>query len=333
MKVLITGGAGYIGSNISSVLLDNGHTPVIIDNFVNGRREFVDGRILYEGDIADSSLIRRIKSEHPEIDSCVHCAALIIVPESMENPYEYYTDNVTNSIKFFKTLSEIGINKILFSSSASIYDDVDDFIVTEESLLNPRSPYAKTKYIMEMALEDFCRAYHMQGISLRYFNPIGNDPKLRSGVYDKDPSHVLDKMLLVAEGRADSFTITGTDWNTRDGSGLRDYIHLWDLAEAHLAALLNFDSIFEGKSGYEVINIGRGEGITVKELLTSFERVYGHKLNLKYSSLRPGDVQGCYASADKAKEKLKWTARFTVDEAIESALNWIKNRGEVLKDF
>ena len=333
MKVLVTGGAGYIGSAICSMLIDNGHTPVILDNLSVGMQEFVEGRIFYKGDIADKNTITQIKEEHPDIDSCVHCAALIVVPESVLLPYEYYTENVVKSIALFKNLKEIGIGKVLFSSSASIYDDVNNFVVDEISPLNPRSPYARTKYMMEMVLSDFCLAYGMQGIALRYFNPIGNDPKLRSGLYHKESTHVLGKLLETVENEGKVFTVTGTGWPTRDGSGIRDYIHLWDLAAAHLAAILNFDSIFGGKPGYEVINIGRGDGVTVIELLKAFETVYGKKLNVAYSDPRPGDVAGCYTDAQKAKELLDWQAEYSIEDAIDSALKWIAHRSKVLKSF
>ena len=331
MKVLVTGGAGYIGSAICSMLIDNGHMPIILDNFSVGRREFVEGRVFYEGDIVDSDIIKKIKTEHPEIESCVHCAAFMVVPESVVSPYEYYTENVAKSIELFKSLNANGINKVLFSSSASIYDDVDSFVVDESSPLNPRSPYARTKYMMEMVLKDFCAAYNMQGISLRYFNPIGNDPQLRSGIYHKDPTLVLGRLLYTVENEGAIFTVTGTDWPTRDGSGIRDYIHLWDLASAHISALLSFDSIFNNKAGYEVINIGCGDGVTVIELLRAFENVYGKKLNVEYAGPRQGDVAGCYTDAKKAKEMLNWQAQYTIEDAIDSALKWIYHRKNVIK--
>jgi UDP-glucose 4-epimerase len=234
MKILVTGGAGYIGSTTCSALIDAGHTPVILDSLVNGRREFTRGRIFYEGDIADAALLKRIFAEHPDIACTIHFAALIVVPESVANPYEYYRENVGKSLDLFKTLSGLGCKRIIFSSSASIYDTVEGFMVREDSPLRPSSPYARTKYMMEMVLEDMCRAYGMKGIALRYFNPIGADPGMRTGPYDPAPTHVLGKMVSAALGKLDTFQITGTDWPTRDGTGIRDYIHIWDLARAHV---------------------------------------------------------------------------------------------------
>ncbi len=169
MKVFVTGGAGYIGSTICSALLDAGHTPIILDSLVTGREEFTHGQIFYKGDIADKALVQKIFEEHPEIYATIHCAALIVVPEFVENPYEYYRENVAKSLEFFNTLKNLGHGRVVFSSSASIYDMVPNYMVTEESPLKPSSPYARTKYMMEMILRDFCKAYQMEGIALRYF--------------------------------------------------------------------------------------------------------------------------------------------------------------------
>ena len=199
MKVLITGGAGYIGSTIASALEDSGHTPVILDSLITGKREFTRGRSFYEGDIADSALLERIFKEHPDIYAGIHCAALIIVPESTAKPYEYYQDNVAKSLELFRALSDLGCKRLVFSSSASIYDVVPGFMVTEAAPLNPSSPYARTKYMMEMILRDFCAAYGMRGIALRYFNPIGADPKMRTGLHVDSPIHILGRLVRSEE--------------------------------------------------------------------------------------------------------------------------------------
>ncbi|MEW6505153.1 MAG: UDP-glucose 4-epimerase GalE [Chloroflexota bacterium] len=334
MKFLITGGAGYIGSTIASALLDAGHTPVILDNLSVGKREFVRDRIFYEGDIADEALLERIFSEHPDIQATVHCAALIIVPESVEKPYEYYRENVAKSLELFRVLNRLGYKMVLFSSSASIYDDVPGFMVTESSPLKPRSPYARTKYMMEMVLRDFCIAYGMKGIALRYFNPIGADPQLRSGIHVRYPSLVLGKMVDTVLGKQPYFELTGTDWPTRDGSGIRDYIHVWDLAEAHLKAVLEFDAVFQRAGNpldnYVVINLGTGRGVTVRELVAAFEKVYGQPLPVREMPPRPGDVAGAYANADTAERLLGWKAQRSIEEGIADALRWGKKRKEIL---
>lgn len=331
MKVLVTGGAGYIGSTIANALKDTGHTAVILDSLVTGQQVFTEGHIFYQGDIADRGLLERIFREHPDIHSTIHCAALIVVPESVEKPYLYYRENVCKSLELFKNLEELGYPRVVFSSSASIYDAVPGFKVTEDSPLKPSSPYARTKYMMEMVLEDLTKATSLRGIALRYFNPIGADPLYRSGIHVREPSHVLGKMVDVALGKLPEFQITGVDWPTRDGSGIRDYIHVWDLAMAHVKAVEQFDGIMQktGKT-YVVINLGTGNGVTVKELVAAFERVYGREIPKREAPPRPGDVAGAYANADRAWELLGWKAEHSIDEGIASALEWGKRRKAIL---
>ena len=331
MKVLVTGGAGYIGSTVCSALLDAGHTPVILDSLITGREEFTRCRTMYKGDISDVSLLERIFSEHPQIECAIHLAALIVVPDSVADPYEYYTENVSKSLTFFKFLLSKGVGKVVFSSSASIYDDAPDFLVTEKSPLNPRSPYAKTKYIIELILEDFCAAYDFKAISLRYFNVIGADPKLRSGLQSASPSHILGKLVSVAEGALDKVTITGVDWPTRDGTGLRDYIHVWDLARAHVLAVERFDkAVSASGAGYTPINLGCGAGVTVNEIIRAFEKVYGREIAKATAPPRAGDVAGAYADTAKARELLGWKAELSIEDAVKDALEWGKARKAAL---
>jgi len=334
MKVLITGGAGYIGSTIASLLEDNGHTPIILDSLITGRREFTKDRIFYEADIADRAMVRRVFTDHPDIYATIHCAALIVVPESVVRPYDYYYENVVKSMIFFKQLSDLGYPRVVFSSSAAIYDVVPGFMVTEESPLQPLSPYSRTKYMMEMVLKDFSHAYNLKAIALRYFNPIGADPKMRSGIHVQNPSHVLGKLVAVAMGEEPVFNLTGVDWPTRDGSGIRDYIHVWDLARAHLNAVERFDQVIaeaaEPETQYCVINLGTGKGVTVKELVAAFERVYGKPVPVSIQPPRPGDVAGAYANADKAERLLGWKAELPIEQGIADALKWGQIRETVL---
>jgi UDP-glucose 4-epimerase len=334
MKYLITGGAGYIGSTICSVLEDHGHTPIIMDSLITGRIEFTRGRIFYQADIADRAALERIFKEHADIQGTIHCAALIVVPDSVAHPYEYYKENVSKSMELFHHLSQLGCPRLVFSSSASIYDLTPGFMVTEQSPLKPQSPYARTKYMMEMVLEDFCRAYGLKGIALRYFNPIGADPQMRSGIYARNPSHILGKLVAVALGKDPVFNITGTQWPTRDGTGLRDYIHVWDLAQAHLNAIEAFDAIFarsqNPESSYQVINLGTGRGVTVREIVAAFEQVYGQKINTREMPPRPGDVAGAYANADTARRLLGWEAKLPIEQGIRDALKWGELRAKVL---
>ncbi len=336
MKVLITGGAGYIGSTIASALEDSGHTPIILDSLVTGRIEFTRGRTFYQADIADPRALETIFHDHPQIEATIHCAALIVVPDSVARPYEYYRENVAKSVELFKNLDRLGCRRIVFSSSASVYDTVPGYMVTETSPLRPGSPYARTKFMMEMVLQDFCRAYDLRGMALRYFNPIGADPQMRSGLHVKNPSLVLGKLVNTALGKEPVFNITGVDWPTRDGTGIRDYIHVWDLARAHVLAVEHFDEAFARSDRpderYLVINLGTGQGVTVKEIVTAFEKVYGQEINKREMPPRPGDVAGAYANADTALRLLGWKTELSLEQGIADALKWGEVREKIL-DF
>ncbi|MBN2534070.1 MAG: UDP-glucose 4-epimerase GalE [Spirochaetales bacterium] len=334
MKVLITGGAGYIGSTIASAMKDTGYTPVILDSLVTGKKEFVKDHIFYHGDICNRKLLEKIFADHNDISCTIHCAALIVVPESVIHPYKYYTENVCKSLEFFKSLIDLKYPRIIFSSSAAIYAPSPTFQVNEDSPLAAQCPYAMTKIIMESVLKDFCNAYPLQCISLRYFNPIGADPRLRTGPHDKNPTHLLGLLVETAAGRREVFQLTGVNWPTRDGSGIRDYIHVWDLATAHIAALKKFDEVIahdnSGARNYTIINLGTEKGVTVKEFIRAFEKTAGKKINIVETSPRPGDVAGGYASCEKALKLLGWKVTRSIEEGITDALAWDKKRPEVL---
>ena len=331
MKVLVTGGAGYIGSSTAKALEAAGHVPVILDSLLTGPRAFVRDRIFYEGDVADRALLRRIVHEHPDIDCTIHMAARIVVPESVTEPYAYYRDNVTKSLELFDELVQLDRPRVVFSSSASLYATVEGFEVDEDSPLDPPSPYARTKYMMEQILRDMAGATALRALILSYFNPIGSDPDLESGVYSREPSHVLGQLVLAATGRRDAFAVTGTQHPTKDGTGIRDYVHVWDLARAHVAAVEGFDTVLgQGGATDAVFNIGTGEGVTVRELLRTFERVFGRPVPTVDAPPRPGDAVGAYANVDKARDVLGWSSMLTLADGIESALAWNARRREVL---
>ena len=331
MKVLVTGGAGYIGSTTVKALEIAGHTPIILDSLLTGQRQFVGFRPFYEGDIADRALLRRIVDEHPDIDATVHMAARTVVAESVERPHEYYRDNVAKSLKMFDELVALGKPRVLFSSSASVYAVKADFQVFETDPVDPQSPYARTKLMTEQMLIDVAAATGLRAIILRYFNPIGSDPDLTTGIHAREPSHVLGQLVMAARGLRPSFTITGTDLPTRDGTGLRDYIHVWDLARAHVRAIERFDHALAAVGAPStIINLGSGEGVTVRELLAAFERVVGCPVPVSEAPPRPGDVVGAFANADKAADLLDWRTELSLDQAIASALAWGDKRKDVL---
>lgn len=330
MKILITGGAGFIGSTIASACSDAGHDPIIIDDLSQGLRPFAERFPFYQGDYSDEQLLEQVFSDHPTISSVVHCAAHTVVSDSVSEPLRYYQNNLSGLPAFVATLLRFGCNRLLFSSSAAIYaNPSSEFVVTEQSPLDPQSPYATTKMMAERLLSDAAAATDLRVISLRYFNPIGSDPQLRTGLQHPRPSHVLGKIMTAAE-TGSQFTVTGTDWPTRDGSGLRDYIHVWDLAQAHLAALDAFDTIVSDDHPSVPINIGTGSGTTVFELIHAFESVTETALKVVGGPRRPGDVAGACASADLAFTALGWRPRLSLHRGIHDALQW---REKLLSTF
>ncbi|MGI8870101.1 MAG: UDP-glucose 4-epimerase GalE [Mycobacteriales bacterium] len=331
MKVLVLGGAGYIGSTTAKALEQAGHTPIILDSLLTGPRAFVRDRIFYEGDIADRALLRKAVSEHPDLNCTIHMAARVVVPESVQRPYEYYRDNVAKSLEVYDELVALGKPRVVFSSSASLYALTDSFEVTEDDPLDPPSPYARTKAMMEQILQDMTAATDLRALILRYFNPVGSDPDLESGVHTREPSHVLGQLVRAARGQRDAFAITGTEHPTRDGTGIRDYVHVWDLAQVHVRAVERFDDVL-ARSGSTsvVINVGTGRGVTVRELIAAFERVLGRTLPVTEAPPRPGDAVGAFANVDRAAELLDWRASLSLEDAIASALAWAEKRQSVL---
>ena len=324
VKVLISGGAGYIGSTVASRLRDEGFEVVVLDNLITGRREFVEGLTFYEGDIDDRALLDRIYEEHPDIAVVLHFAALIVVPDSVADPLGYYEANISKSLAF-------GCSQLVFSSSASIYAVSEDFSVDESSELAPTSPYARSKAMFEVMLQDIAAASDLNVLSLRYFNPIGSDPKFRTGLQIASPSHALGKLIEAHRGDTE-FQITGTDYPTRDGSGIRDYVNVWDLAEAHVAAVREGAKI-AADSAYQVINLGTGEGTTVRELVAAFESVVGKSVRVVEAPRRPGDSAGAFTRSRKAAELLNWTASSSLEDGIASTLEWFERRKLILPDL
>ena len=258
-------------------------------------------------------------------------AARIVAPESVAEPYEYYRDNVAKSLELFDQLGRLGQSRIIFSSSASVYAAAKSFEVFEDSPLDPQSPYARTKQVMEMILADLAASGPLRAIILRYFNPIGSDPYLRSGVYAREPSHVLGQILMAARGQREAFMVTGTDYPTRDGTGLRDYIHVWDLALAHVRAVERFDEVLQ-RAGEptSIINLGTGSGVTVRELISTVERVLGRRVPVRDAPRRPGDVVGSFANVDKARTTLNWSTQHSLEDGVRSALEWAAKRKDIL---
>jgi len=326
MTVLIAGGAGYIGSTIASACSDAGISPVILDSLVTGRREFAASGTFYHGDIADGTLIDRIFAEHQDISAVIHAAALIVVPDSVADPVGYYGANVAKSLQFAAHLLRNGCRRLIFSSSAAIYRANADLTVDEDSVIDPQSPYARTKAVCEAMFADIAGAQPMRVLSLRYFNPVGADPKMRTGLQLRQPTNVLGK-LIQARKQGAPFLITGTDWPTRDGTGIRDYVHVWDLAAAHVAALDRFDAL---PGPTTAINLGSGAGTTVRELVAAFNQVTDQPVEAREACRRPGDIAGAYTRIGRAERLLGWRPQYDIAEAIRHSLQWAALREEIL---
>ncbi|WP_183101443.1 UDP-glucose 4-epimerase GalE [Nocardioides pelophilus] len=331
MDVLITGGAGSIGSTIASAMVEAGHRPVILDDLSTGRREFLRGRAAYHGDIADRALVRRIVEENPGITAAMHCAARIVVPESVSAPGGYYRTNVVGTLELVETLAACGVTDVVFSSSASIYEPDADLTVDEASRWNPGSPYARTKAVAEGMLADLAEATDLRVLSLRYFNPVGADPLLRTGLQLRAPTHALGR-LVEAHRAGVPFAITGVDYPTRDGTGIRDYVHVWDLARAHVAAVERFDRALGG-APHAAINLGTGRGTTVRELVAAFESVTGERVRVVEAPRRRGDTVGAFTRSVKAARLLGWCAEHDLAAGITHALEWLDRRSLVLPDL
>ena len=330
MKVLITGGAGYIGSTIAACCTDNGITPIILDDYSRGLREFSHPYANYEGDIADVSVVQKILCEHPDIDTVIHCAAKVIVHESVSKPLDYYENNVFKSVTLVRELYRLGVRRFVVSSTASVYEAKGNYLVDECSKVSPQNPYAASKLMLEQILRDFASTGAISVIALRYFNPIGADPGMRSGPQESQPTHVLGKMLE-AYRNGEAFTVTGVNWPTRDGSGVRDYVHVWDLARAHIAALQKFDEVISNSecTGFNVVNLGTGKGTTVLELIDAFRDATGAHLEIRTAAPRLGDVLGCAALTEKASRLLGWSAELSIAEGIRDSLKWVQRQPSV----
>jgi UDP-glucose 4-epimerase len=328
MKVLVTGGTGYLGQNICLALSDCGHEAVIIDPSPLSNKLKIPGCYYYKASITDRFAIERILQEHKDIECVIHCVTMGTVEQSVTDPYVYYNMNVMRSIELFYILKEYNIKKIIFSSSALVYDTVPGFMVTERSPIKPRNPFGRGKYMTEMILKDFCNAYGIKCISMRYFNPVGVDPKGRCLLLKRNSttSNLLARLLSILYYEEKSFVISGTDWETRDGTCIRDYVHAWDVAMANVKTVENFESAFEKAgeeySNYLSMNIGSGVDVTVREFIMAFENVTGEKIRTIAGQRRQGDVAGSYANISLAKRAIDWEPKLTIEDAILDMINY-----------
>lgn len=332
MKILVTGGSGYIGSHTIVDLLENGFSVVSVDNFLNSletvpeRIRAITGKDFphYAVDLTDKSAVEQVFREHPDLDGLIHFAALKAVGESVEKPLWYYRNNINSLLNVLEASEKYGLKAFIFSSSCSVYGNAQELPVTEETPLQPaESPYAYTKQVGERILRDFSRVSEGPAVvSLRYFNPAGAHPSGNIGEQSRTKAlNLVPVITETAAGLREKVTVFGDDYNTRDGSCIRDYIHILDLADAHTQAL---KYLLEGKNeeNFEVFNLGIGEGVSVLEAIYAFERVSGLKLNYERGPRRPGDVVAIYANYDKAARKLGWQPNYSIDDIMRTAWEW-----------
>ncbi|MFC1692921.1 UDP-glucose 4-epimerase GalE [Candidatus Latescibacterota bacterium] len=317
MNVLVTGGAGYIGSVTTAGLLAQGHHVTVLDNLSSGHRKAVhpDARFI-QGDISDKSVIRGVCRD--EIDVVMHFAAFIEVGESTINPSKYYDNNLIKSIRFLDNLREADVNRLVFSSTAAVYGEPERIPLEENAALRPVNPYGKSKMVVEQVLEDYDRAYNFKSISLRYFNAGG-----AFGPYGEDhnPESHLIPLIIDAALNSSPLKVFGNDYDTSDGSCIRDYIHVRDLAEAHILA-----AGYLCKGGCtDYFNLGTGRGYTVLEVIKTAEKITGKSINLEITGRREGDSAVLVASPKKAKHVLGWNKQLaSLEEIIGSAWEWRK---------
>ena len=325
--VLVTGGAGYIGSHVVKELVRQGHRPIIYDNLQTGHRETANDALLIEADLADSERLRQTFRSFP-IQSVMHFAADCLVGESVKDPLKYFKNNVKNSIQLLEAMEEYGVTKIVFSSSAAVYGEPEHIPISEEHPCVPTNPYGETKWIFERVLEAFSRAGKTHFVALRYFNAAGADVSGNLGEDHAQETHLIPIGLLAALNGKPIY-VFGTDYDTPDGTCIRDYIHVTDLAQAHILALEKMEA--SGVSG--IYNLGNGNGYSVKEVIEAIRKVTGRTISTIESSRRPGDPARLVAGSDKIRKELDWNPQYPdLETIIETAWRWHQGHPTGYKD-
>lgn len=299
--VLVTGGAGYVGSHICKALSQAGHTPVSFDNFSRGHRDFVRWGPSIEGDVRNQSDVATVLTGHA-IDAVIHCAALAYVGESHARPMAYYDANVNGTLSLLGAMREAGIGTVVLSSSCAVYGTPDKVPIAEDTALAPISPYGRSKWMAERLMQDCTRTYGLTGVALRYFNAAGADPDGEIGERHDPETHLIPNALLAAADPGRTLSVYGTDYNTPDGTAIRDYLHVTDLAAAHVRAL-NYAGHTQGFSAF---NLGTGQGHSVRDTVACVERIARKAVRTQEKGRRAGDPAVLIAAPDLAREKLQW---------------------------
>lgn len=324
MNILVTGGAGYIGSHTVRRLIARGHNVVVYDNLSKGHRQAIPEEILIAGDTGDKVKLAELFQTY-NIDAVVHFAAYSLVGESGFKPSIYFQNNVANTLTLLDAMLDNGVNKIVFSSTAAVYGEPSVVPITEEASKEPTNVYGTSKLMVEKILESYDRAYGLKYTSLRYFNAAGADTLGDIGEDHTPETHLIPIIMQTALGQRENLQIFGTDYDTPDGTCIRDYIHVNDLADAHILAV---EALHQGASS-DVYNLGNGQGFSVKEVITAAERVTGKSISIVESDRREGDPAVLIASSEKIKQKLGWQPQHTTIEAIiKSAWNWHRSHPE-----
>lgn len=330
MTTLVLGGAGYIGSHMVKRLLEKGETPVVVDNLVTGHRAAVDPQAkFYEGDLADQDFMRNVFKENPDIDVVIHFGAYSLVPESMKKPLKYFDNNVAGLIKLLEVMKEVGVNKLVFSSSAATYEIPDKMPIKETDPQNPINPYGESKLMMEKIMHWADEAYGMKFVALRYFNVAGAWPDGSIGEDHNPETHLMPIILQVVQGKRDKLQIYGDDYNTPDGTNIRDYVHPIDLADAHILAA---DYLRNGNSS-DAFNLGSSTGFSNLEMLKAAREVTGKEIPAEIAGRRGGDPDTLIAASDKARRVLGWNPQYDdVHKLIETAWKWHSSHPEGYED-
>ena len=320
MAIMVLGGAGYIGSHMVDWLLDYGEEPVVVDNLVTGHRAAVNPKAkFYEGDVADKDFMRRVFKENPDVDAVIHFAAYSLVGESMGKPLKYFDNNVTGLIKLLEVMKEVGVKRLVFSSSAATYGIPDHMPIKETDPKNPINPYGESKLIMEKIMKWADEAYGIKYVALRYFNVAGAKPDGSIGEDHNPETHLMPIILQVAEGKRDKLQVYGDDYDTPDGTNIRDYVHPFDLAAAHMLAV---KYLREGHDS-DAFNLGSATGFSNLEMLKAAREVTGKEIPAEIAGRRGGDPDSLVAASDKARKILGWKPEYDdVHKIIETAWAW-----------
>ena len=325
--ILVTGGAGYIGSTVTKLLSTLGYKTLVFDNLSTGHEELVYKSDFYQGDLRDESSLKKVFKEN-KIDAVMHFAALSSVGESVRNPSLYYYNNVIGSLNLLAAMREFGVGKFVFSSTAAVYGVPEQVPIQEDSHCFPVNPYGTTKLTVERALADYFKAYGMSSVSLRYFNACGTEDGYEVGELHSCETHLIPLAVRAALDKGAGLSVFGTDYETKDGTCVRDYIHVSDLAEAHVKAL---EYLFKQDACLS-LNLSNNEGFSVLEILRAVEKVSSSALNLKYLGRREGDPPVLIGSSEKTRQTLDWAPRYTeIESIIETAYKWQKT--EVYESF